>query len=149
MQKTSKTYASGTLLCFNVKKEGSTKHTHVSFTPLTLRGSMLTTDDKALQDAIERHRLFREGKIRIASEIPIEERQLVAFGAGEEVSQYGDTTFGPVVEEEKKPVTMEFASVVEGKDYMADTYGVSRTKLRTRADIEKAAKDNGITIKWK
>jgi len=151
--KESKTYISDTVLSFNVTKEGATKHTHVSFTPLTLRGSMLTTDDARLQDAIERHRLYRSGCIKLSSAVPIEEKSViphVSAAPADAAASYGDTTFAGVVDEDRQPqeTVLTFSSVVEGKDYIAETYGVSRTKLRTRADIEKAGEAHGVKIVW-
>ena len=36
----------------------------------------------------------------------------------------------------------------DAKDYMADKFGVSRSKMRSRADIEKVAAENGVKIIW-
>lgn len=146
-----KTYIASSVLSFNVRLEGAKKH--MSFSPLTLGGSMYTTSDERMQQAIERHRLFHSGAITILETIPLEKKTNVARPtktAGEAAARYGDTVFSVAgTEGKKKAVVLEFSSLAEGKDYMADTYGVSRTKLRTRADIEKAAKENGVAIKWK
>lgn len=151
--KKSKTYISDTVLSFNVQKAGANKHTHVSFTPLTLRGSMLTTTDQALQEAIERHQLYRSGTIQLASSIPVEEKSVIPHtltSPEDAAASYGDTTFTGVVDDDSQPktTTLTFSSVVEGKDYIAETYGVSRTKLRTRADIEKAGEAHGVKVEW-
>ncbi len=151
--KESKTYISDTVLSFNVKKAGAGKYTHVSFTPLTLRGSMLTTSDQSLQEAIERHQLYRSGTIMLASSVPVEEKSViphVSATAEDAAASYGDTSYAGVVDEDKQPkeTVLTFSSVVEGKDYIAETYGVSRTKLRTRADIEKAGEAHGVKIIW-
>lgn len=147
-----KTYISTTVLSFNVKLEGAKKH--MSFTPLTLGGSMYTTSDGKLQDAIERHRLFQTGVITILDEIPLEKKTNVARPtktADEAAASYGDTVFSVASTEkpEKKEVVLEFGTLAEAKDYIADAYGVSRTKLRTRAGIEEAAEQNGVKIEWK
>lgn len=135
-----KTYVSNTGLSFNVKKADAKKKTHVNFDSLTINGSIFTTDDERLQEAIEAHRFFKEGTITIAKEE--DEKAPDTDNVTE-----SDTTEGEAQEDKKEVV--EFASVVEGKDYLADAYGVSRTQLRTRAAIESYAAEKGLTVVWK
>ncbi len=135
-----KTYVANTGLSFNVTKADAKKKTHVNFDSLTINGSIFTTDDERLQEAIEAHRFFKEGTITIAKE------------EDEEAPETDNVTDSDTLEEESKEdkkEVVEFASVVEGKDYLADTYGVSRTQLRTRASIESYAAEKGISVVWK
>ena len=128
-----KTYKSKTGISFNVHKTGAKKRTHVNFDPMTLNGSIFTTDDELLQEAIESHNFFKEGVITI--DFVEEDDATPSPSDGEE-------------KEEKKEV-VEFGSVVEGKDYLAERYEVSRTQLRTRAAIESLAAEKGLTVVWK
>ena len=43
---------------------------------------------------------------------------------------------------------MEFSCNEDAKDYLAEKYGVVKSKLLTRKAIEDAAKENGIDIVW-
>jgi predicted DsbA family dithiol-disulfide isomerase len=47
-----------------------------------------------------------------------------------------------------KGVTKQFGNNEDAKEFLADRYGVSRSKMRTRAAIVEAAKSVGITIDW-
>ncbi len=205
----SKTYKSGTVVSFNVRKKGARRVTHVVFDLLTLGGSTFVTDDPRLQEAIESHRLFKEGAIRIDSqegECMITPPSSQADAMITPPSSQADTGIGPLPTENtpsvpytaamqqsppshpsvpytaasqqshpspptvpyaampsqqspspaatpQMPATpcevVEFASVVEGKDYLADRYGVSRTQLRTRAAIEALAAEKGLKVAWK
>ncbi|MBR7055284.1 MAG: hypothetical protein IKI26_11080 [Prevotella sp.] len=120
-----KTYIADTEMCINVRVgEG---HAHVAFIPHTLGGSSLATDDPLLQEAIERHRHFGT-RIHLAPptepEPPARRQE----------------------NKERKPEHLTFTSLNDAKDYCADTFGVSRTLLRTVAQIEALAAENGIII---
>lgn len=43
---------------------------------------------------------------------------------------------------------LSFANEEDAKEYIANKYGVSRTRLKTRASIERAAVELGMTIEW-
>ena len=123
-----KTYIAQTEMCINVRVgEG---HAHVAFIPHTLGGSSFATDDPRLQEAIEKHRHFGT-RIHLA---PPTEAEPPA--KAEE-------------NKEQKPTHLTFTSLADAKDYCADTFGVSRTLLRTVAQIEALAADNGVIIHLK
>ena len=44
--------------------------------------------------------------------------------------------------------TKTFSCNDDAKQYLVDKFGVSRTKLKNRTEIENAAKENGFTILW-
>ena len=41
---------------------------------------------------------------------------------------------------------MAFDTLTEAKDYIADRWGVSRTMLRTKSQIEAVAAEHGLTF---
>lgn len=47
---------------------------------------------------------------------------------------------------EKARTALEFTCNDDAKDYLEKTFGVTRSKLRTRADIVSAGKENGVEI---
>ena len=118
-----KTYTASTELSFNVCM--GTGHRHVAFVPFTRGGSSLTTDDPELQAAIERHRFFGT-------------RITMTIDDGEPVPQQA--------KEKPEEEHLEFASPSDAKDYVADRWGISRTQLRTCAQIAQIAATHGVII---
>ncbi len=49
---------------------------------------------------------------------------------------------------EKAMTDLEFTCNDDAKDYLERTFGVTRSKLRTRADIVSAGKENGVDIRF-
>lgn len=47
---------------------------------------------------------------------------------------------------EKMMTPLEFTCNDDAKDYLEKTFGITRSKLRTRADIVSAGKENGVEI---
>ena len=99
---------------------------HVSFRPLTDGGSVFYTDNESLQKALEAHPKY--GKL--FSEAPVEA--------------------APVVKPKKveaKPTGPKQVMVTcleDAKEYLVETYELSRTKLRSRQSIVDAAAAKGI-----
>ena len=105
---------------------------HVSFSPKTGGSSVFYTSDEALQYGLEHH--GRYGKLfRLAS---IEDEKPAPK---------------PIEKKETEPgkKTITFRSNDDAKDYLADKFGISRSKLRSRAAIEEYAVKNDIDIEWK
>ncbi len=111
-------------------------HAHISFAELTGGGSTYTTEDEAIAKAIRNHpkfgKLFTEVQVPKVTEKTAEQKK-------QEMEQ---------AEANQKKSIKSFACVEDAKEYIADTFGISRSKLRTRADIEKQAVARGITIQW-
>lgn len=106
---------------------------HISFIEKTGQGSVFYTDNEKLAKAMRKHpkfgKLFREEEIK-------EE-------AKEEVSDAPDITDGGTKQPE-----VSFSNNEDAKEYLADRFGVSRSKLRTRQEMEEVAKANNLTINW-
>lgn len=127
-----KIYEAKSQVSMNVNLPGG-GYVHVSFTSKTGGGSVFYTHDETLQNALERHsyfgRLFRLQK----TVDPAEEAKKVA----------------PVMQEEKSKNSLEFKNNDDAKEYFAEKYGYSRSRLRSRAAIEEAARKYGVEITWK
>jgi hypothetical protein len=126
-----KKYIAYSHVAFNVVLP-SGKSYHVSFAPLTGGGSMLITSNEDLQKAIEKH--YKFGKLfkidvnyKDEPEVVVEEAAAV---------------------EEPKVKVMKMASLDDAKAYLADNFGISRTKLRSKKQIEDAAAANGIEFSF-
>ena len=119
-----KTYLSKSEVCINVSVNG--RHRHLAFIPHTMGGSSLTVDDPALQTAIERHRFYGTRIVAAPIEAPPEPVPPTTADTG--------------------PTTMAFDTLTEAKDYIADRWGVSRTMLRTKSQIEAVAAEHGLTF---
>ena len=110
---------------------------HVSFSQLTGGGSVYITNDEAEQKALERHPSF--GKLfRIDA----------AFAAAQKLPTFGASVKAPKVEAQApaapKIQKVHMPSLADAKEYIADNFGVSRSKLRTKASIEAEALKHNI-----
>lgn len=130
-----KRYKSSSHVSLNVPMGKRKSSVHVSFTALTGGGSVFYTDDEKLQNALERH--ARYGKIFRLDPTFVEHK-------------------APAREQEEEPVTTEgsglkviaVASLDDAKTYLVETFGISRTKLRSKKQIEEAAAVNGIEFNF-
>lgn len=119
----------------------SGKSTHVSFKPLTGGGSVFYTDDEALQKALESHlkygKLFKLDQIQktvAPSKVSVQKK--------EEQPEEQEAVVARVVKHE---VTCND----DAKDYLVEKFGISRTKLRSRAQIEESGAANNVEFVWK
>ena len=118
-------------MAINVVLPKSGKGMHVSFTPITGGGSVYITSNEDIQKALERHSRF--GKLFKIDVNYKEEEPVVEEAAA--------------VEEPRAKV-MKMASLDDAKAYLADNFGISRTKLRSKKQIEDAAAANGIEFSF-
>ena len=120
-----KKYKAYTSLYLTVGYGGGNRH--IQFDPLsTGSGSVYMTDDPEMQKAIEGH---------------------PSFGRYIEVEEVDETPAAPVAEAVKEPVEVEVSCPDDAKEYIADTFGVSRSQLRTVEAIKKSAAAHNIVFK--
>lgn len=129
-----KRYKSSSHVSLNVSL-GKGKSVHVSFTALTGGGSVYYTDDEKLQKALERHarygKIFRLDPTFVETKVPAKEQSeepLSTEGSGLKV--------------------IKVASLDDAKSYLVETFDISRTKLRSKKQIEDAAAANGIEFSF-
>lgn len=128
-----KHYSSDSQIAVNVVLS-SGKSMHVSFTPLSNGSSVYSTDSEDVQEALERHYRFGSLFVLDHSDDP-----------DGSVDNEADTCSGMDHKgQDLKPVKV--SDIGEAKDYLADTFGVSRTSLRSQKAILEAAKANGIVF---
>lgn len=148
-----KTYKANTNLSINVVLS-SKKNLHISFTPLSDGSSIYTTSNEDIMNAIESHynygKLFRlqsmQGENLEQTAKVIDTNSLSGSGAEVKPAENGAEVDPTVVNNEaedalKKVHISDFASA---KDYLADTFGISRTAMRSHKAILELAASHGI-----
>lgn len=133
-----KIYKANTNISINVVLK-SKKNLHISFTPLSNGSSTFTTDNEDIMTAIERHYNFGT-LFRLQKTIEDDAHAEQAPTQGDEVEKdAGETETG-------KPVMrkVQVSDLAAAKDYLADTFGISRTSLRSMKAITEQATAHGI-----
>lgn len=121
------TYHSPTELTINVRVKG-VKH-HLVFTPTTLGESFLNVSDPLLQRAIEQHPYY--GKM--FQRLP--EKESTPSQPPPDNAKKGDGL-----------IHIPFTDFDDAKERLVELTGISRTALRTPADLREAATKNGIVF---
>lgn len=119
-------------MSINIRLDGG-KYLHVSFTPQTGGGSIFYTNDAGIQAALERHprygRLFRE-------DTAYKPRAEALPSSGKEEHADGEPGEGKRI--------VKVGDPEEAKAYLAENFGVSRTKLKSLKAIREAAEAHGV-----
>lgn len=124
---------------------------HISFSPMTVGGSTFYTDDAVLQEGLEKHPKF--GKLFELVEQDQSKRQAAKTYLQ---PQPKDDAGQDDISDAKAASVPEPGSIREitvqcnedAKDYLAEKFGISRSKLRNRASIDEAGKANGVVFLW-
>lgn len=127
-----KHYISDSHIAINVTLDGG-ESVHLSFIALSNGGSIFSTDNEELQNAIERH--YRFGDLFTLDHI--EEPKNTSETANEEYTSVKESEDGNI-----QKITVN--DLGEAKNYLADTLGISRTSLRSLKTILEVAKANNI-----
>ncbi len=98
--------------------------------------SVYSTRDAKEQKALENHYWFKEGKFWILE--AVDEKKAAA-----EAKKKAEEKAKKEAEEEKTYQVTDFA---DAKEYLADTFGVSRTKMKTKADVLAVAQEHGVKL---
>mgnify|MGYP000665205755 FL=1 len=126
-----KHYKSKTAISINVVLK-SKKSMHIAFTAQSDGSSVYTTDNPDVQYALEHHykydKLFK--LVSTESEADIKAKKEAEEAAANEKK-----------DEIRKVSVSDLAAA---KDFLADTFGISRTSLRSEKAIMEAAKANNI-----
>lgn len=132
-----KIYKSRSSISINVLLK-SKKSLHVAFTPQSDGSSVFLTDNENVQYALEHHYQF--GTLFKLDSVNEADGTNGTNGANEADEANG-------ADEDKSDEGMRTVKVSDlgaAKDYLADTFGLSRTSLRTEKSILEAAKSKGI-----
>lgn len=140
-----------------------------SMTAMGTNPATFTTDNFMTQHAIEHSSDFKRNRIVLIKTIPLEGEVEILRphaeapapaatpkqeAAPEQVAAAPEATEAPAeaeapapAEEEKKPLTqVEFSNNDDAKDYLEQTFGVVRSKLRNRDAIRAYGEANGVDI---
>ena len=122
----------------------SGKSMHISFTPITGGGSVFYTNDPSVAQALDSH--YKFGHLFKKVEEPAKAMQAKAPAHPETKAEAKAAAEEPAKVEKKKDRTLTFACYEDAKDYLVETFGISRTKLRTQKAIEDMAKANNVKL---
>lgn len=128
-----KYYSSDSHIAINVLLENGNSM-HIAFTPISNGGSVYNTEVEVVQNALENHYRYND--------LFVLDREEDTNAPIEEPTQ--NTEEDPNQEEESNIRKIRVSDIGEAKDYLAETFGVSRTSLRGQKAILEAAKANNI-----
>ena len=118
---------------------GNGSNNHISFQPLTGGGSVYYTHDSVIQQALESHHKYgRLFKLESTKDITKVSSAPVKKVEAKKKSVSSD-----------KPVQFQASCNDDAKEYLAEKYGVKRTSMRNKDQINAAAKQCGVEIIWK
>lgn len=129
-----KKYQAGTDLSFSVMV--GNERVRVVFEGKTMGCSIYGTRDEKLQKAIESHYWFNDKFFLVES---VDEKK----EAAEAKKRAAAKIKKKAAEEKKTHIVTDFE---DARDYLAETFGVSRSKLKTKEDILSIAKEKGVEL---
>jgi hypothetical protein len=127
------TYQAGTDLAFSVMV--GNERVRIVFEGKTMGSSVYMTRDPKLQKAIESHYWFNDKFFLVES---VDEKKKAA-----EAKKKAAAKTKKKVDEKKTHIVTDFE---DARDYLAESYGVSRSKLKTKDDILAIAKEKGVEL---
>ena len=127
-------YQAGTDLSFSVMV--GNERVRVVFEGKTMGCSIYDTRDEKLQKAIESHYWFKDKFFLVEA---VDEKK----EAAEAKKRAAAKTKKKAAEEKKTHIVTDFE---DARDYLAETFGVSRSKLKTKEDILAIAKEKGVEL---
>ena len=129
-----KKYQAGTDLSFSVMVDN--ERVRVVFEGKTMGCSIYGTRDEKLQKAIESHYWFNDKFFLVEA---VDEKK----EAAEAKKRAAAKTKKKAAEEKKTHIVTDFE---DARDYLAETFGVSRSKLKTKEDILSIVKEKGVEL---
>ena len=129
-----KKYQAGSDLAFSVMV--GNERMRIVFEGKTMGSSIYMTRDPKVQKAIESHYWFND-KFFLAESVD-EKKE-----AAEARKRAAAKTKKKAADEKKTHVVTDFE---DAKDYLAETFGVSRSKMKTKEDILAIAKEKGVEL---
>lgn len=127
-------YQAGTDLAFSVMV--GNERMRIIFEGKSTGSSVYMTRDPKVQKAIESHYWFNDKFFLVES---IDEKKEAA-----EAKKRAAAKTKKKADDEKK--THSVTDVEDAKDYLAETFGVSRSKMKTKEDILAIAKEKGVEL---
>ena len=128
-----KTYKAGSDLAFSVSMNGGLRR--IVFAGQTMGTSVYSTRDEKEQKAIESHYWFND-KFWISEEV--DEKKAAA-----DAKKKAAAAKKKAIEDKKTHQVTDFE---DARDYLADEFGVSRSKMKTKDDILAIAQEKGVEL---
>nr|WP_297000055.1 hypothetical protein [Prevotella sp.] len=129
-----KKYQAGTDLAFSVMV--GDERMRIIFEGKTMGCSVYMTRDPKVQKAIESHYWYKDKFFLVES---VDEKKEAA-----EAKKKAAAKAKKKVADEKK--THVVTDIEDAKDYLAEAFGVSRSKMKTKEDILAIAKEKGVEL---
>lgn len=129
-----KKYQAGSDLAFSVMV--GNERMRIVFEGKTMGSSIYMTRDPKVQKAIESHYWFNDKFFLVEA---VDEKK----EAAEAKKRAAAKTKKKAAEEKKTHIVTDFE---DARDYLAETFGVSRSKLKTKEDILSIAKEKGVEL---
>lgn len=126
-----KHYKSKTAISINVVLK-SKKSMHIAFTAQSDGSSVYTTDNPDVQYALEHH--YKYGKLF----------KLVSTENEADIKAKKEAEEAAANEKKDEIRKVSVSDLAAAKDFLADTFGISRTSLRSEKAIMEAAKAHNI-----
>lgn len=127
------TYQAGTDLAFSVMV--GNERMRIVFEGKTMGSSVYMTRDTKVQKAIESHYWFNDKFFLVES---VDEKKEAA-----EAKKKAAAKTKKKVDEKKTHIVTD---VEDAKEYLAEAFGVSRSKMKTKDDILAIAKEKGVEL---
>lgn len=136
-----KKYQAGTDLSFSVMV--GNERVRVVFEGKTMGCSIYDTRDEKLQKAIESHYWFNDKFFLVEAVDEKKEAAEAKKRAAAKTKKRAAAKTKKAAEEKKTHIVTDFE---DARDYLAETFGVSRSKLKTKEDILSIAKEKGVEL---
>lgn len=117
-----------------------------SMTAMGVNPAKFTTENFVVQRAIEQSGDFRRGRIYIVNTIDLDEDVKIEGKGNVECRMLNVESAEQVQAQQSVNETKQFGCNDDARDYLEETFGVTRSKLRTRADILQYGQANGVEI---
>lgn len=121
---------------------------HVDFTDGAITGygvtpAEFTTQNPVVQAIIEKSDYFREGKIFLLREV----KDITSAPLSEQSpAEIGESS--PADADSTEKIAVSVSCNDEAKSYLAEHYGVLKSDMRTRAQINAQAAQHGVEFDW-
>ena len=131
-----KYYSSDSHIAINILLENGNSM-HIAFTPISNGGSTYNTEVEVIQNALENHYRYND--------LFVLDREEDTNAPIEEPTQ--NTEEDPNQEEESNIRKVKVNDLGEAKDYLAETFGVSRTSLRGKRLFLKQQRQTTLSLR--
>lgn len=128
-----KVYQANCDIAFNIKQDGGSKR--IVFEGQSHGTSSYSTRDQKEQKGIEDHYWFND---KFFLKESVDEKKLAA-----EAKKKNDEMAKRAASAKNVHTVTD---VADAKEYLAERFGVSRSKMKTKADVLAVAKENGVEL---